>query len=326
VLDAAAWAGRAQAADGVEVARLAAEDVQREVAIAAAQAYLAVIAQHRQVEVEERACDTARAQLDYAQTRYEGGLGSRLNALRAADSLATDEVRLTRARLALRLTQEALGLVLAADGPLDTAEEPTFEIPPVPQEDWVWDRADIRLFTARRDLAQRVLKDSWKDWVPSVELSVTPRYVDPTGLFERDSTWRAVLAAYIPIFDGGMRRASRHLRAAEVSAAEIDLDQARLRARSEERAAREAVAAALHGVEKAREAADAANEVLEITAISFRAGATTNIELIDAQRRARDSATAVATAEDILRQARLELLAALGLFPGDGFRAQVPSP
>ncbi len=52
--------------------------------------------------------------------------------------------------------------------------------------------------------------------------------------------------------------------------------------------------------------------MLEITNISFRAGATTNIEVIDAQRRARDADTAVAVAEDQVRQARLDLLNALG--------------
>lgn len=315
LLDASRWATRTQAADQVEISRLAAADVGREVASAAARAYLAVIAQRRQAEVEERARDNAKAQVDYTRTRYEGGLGSKLNALRAADTLATDEVRLTRARLALRLTQEALGLILATDDFVDALEEPTFDVPPPPREDWLLARTDIRLLNARRDAADRLVADSWKDWVPTVELTFTPRYVDPTGLFERDSSWRAFLGASIPIYDGGARRASRRLREADFSSAEIDLDQAGLRARAEARAARAAVEFAERGVESARQAAGHANEVLQITDIAFRAGATTNIELIDAQRRARDSETAVATAEDILRQAGLELRIALGLFP-----------
>jgi len=52
-----------------------------------------------------------------------------------------------------------------------------------------------------------------------------------------------------------------------------------------------------------------------ITNVSFRAGAATNIEVIDAERSARDADTAVAIAEDQLRRARLELLNALGRFP-----------
>ena len=62
-------------------------------------------------------------------------------------------------------------------------------------------------------------------------------------------------------------------------------------------------------------AAASANEVLKITIVAFEAGASTNIEVIDAQRSARDLETAVTQAEDRVRQARLDLLVALGRFP-----------
>ena len=55
--------------------------------------------------------------------------------------------------------------------------------------------------------------------------------------------------------------------------------------------------------------------MVRITDVAFRAGATTNLEVIDAQRRARDTETIAAVAEDRVRQARLDLLVALGLFP-----------
>ena len=52
---------------------------------------LAVIAARRVVELNERARDNARAHYDYANQRFEGGLGSRLNALRAQQQLSTFE-------------------------------------------------------------------------------------------------------------------------------------------------------------------------------------------------------------------------------------------
>ena len=55
--------------------------------------------------------------------------------------------------------------------------------------------------------------------------------------------------------------------------------------------------------------------MLKITIIAFDAGSTTNIEVIDAQRSARDQELVVVQAEDALRQARLDLLVALGRFP-----------
>jgi len=320
VLDAAAWARRAQAAERVGVAELEAVDVRRQVATATAQVYLAVVAAQRQVEIDSRARDNAQAQRDYAQTRFEGGAGSRLNAVRAAEVLATDEVLVERSRLALRLTQEALGVLMAADAPVDAAGAPTLEVPTVVDEADLELRTDLRLLSARRDLATTVLEDSWKDWLPVVVASFDPRFVDPAGAFEDSSTWSATIAASFPIYLGGERKANRLLREADLAVAEIDLDQAGIRARSEVRAARAAIDAAERGLASATLAAEHANEVLRITDLAFRAGSTTNIELVDAQRRARDAETAAARAEDILSLARLDLLDALGLFPGGGTR------
>jgi outer membrane protein TolC len=317
VLAAAQWAAATQAADQVGVARLAAADVRRQVAVAAAQAYLAIIAERRQLDVDARARDTARAQFDYAQTRFEGGSGSKLNALRAADALATSEVLVERSRAILRLAQEALGVLLAADRPIDTSGEPFFDTPPPGEADETLDeRTDLRLLEAQHAAAERVLRDSWKDWMPTVDAAFSPAHVDPAGAFEEADTWRATLGARFPLYPGGARRADRHARSAEREAAAINLDQAELRARAEVRAARITIDAASRGLVSARLAAEHASEVLRITDIAFRAGATTNIELVEALRRSRDSETAVGQAEDLLRQARLDLLVALGRFPG----------
>ncbi len=81
------------------------------------------------------------------------------------------------------------------------------------------------------------------------------------------------------------------------------------------RTALAAVAFQERALASARESAQFANEVLKITIVAFEAGASTNIEVIDAQRSARDLETAVTQVEDRVRQARLDLLVALGRFP-----------
>ena len=55
--------------------------------------------------------------------------------------------------------------------------------------------------------------------------------------------------------------------------------------------------------------------ILMIATMAYKAGATTNLEVIDAARSARDADTAAAQAEDLSRQARLDLLVASGRFP-----------
>jgi len=65
----------------------------------------------------------------------------------------------------------------------------------------------------------------------------------------------------------------------------------------------------------ARDAARLAKRAMELSTIAYKAGATTNLEVIDAARSARDADTAAAQAEDLSRQARLDLLVASGRFP-----------
>ena len=59
-----------------------------------------------------------------------------------------------------------------------------------------------------------------------------------------------------------------------------------------------------------------ATEVLQITTTAFEVGATTNIEVIDAQRLLRDAESMVTTLDDAERRVQLDLLVALGRFPG----------
>jgi outer membrane protein TolC len=316
VLAAARWAQQAQAQDQLRVARLSVDETRRQVALATAQAYLTVIAQQRQVEVNERARENAAAQAEFARARLEGGLGSRLNQLRAQQELSTAEVFLESARLALRRAQEALGVLVAADAPIDAAAEPALEIVTSPSdESWLAARADVQLFSAQIEAADRVVRDSWRDWVPTATASFEPQLLAPAGLFAPSRSWRGFLQFSIPVFDGGARRIAKREREIALDTSRIQLTDVELRARSELRAAEAAIEITARGLQHARLAAQHAAEVLKITDVAFRAGATTNIELIIAQRQTRDAETAAAQAEDRLRQARLDLLVALGRFP-----------
>jgi outer membrane protein TolC len=100
ILAPARWAAQNQARDQIEVASRSVTEVRQQIAVAAAGTYLAVVAARRQVEVDARALDNARAHLSYADRRLEGGAGSRLNQLRAAQAVSADQARLEGTRLA----------------------------------------------------------------------------------------------------------------------------------------------------------------------------------------------------------------------------------
>jgi outer membrane protein TolC len=162
--------------------------------------------------------------------------------------------------------------------------------------------------------AERVASDAWKSWLPNLTASFTPRYVTPAGLFEPSKSWRAFFSLEIPIFDGTLRPQKR-VALADREAARLRLDARENEARAELRIAQEAVKRTERIVTAIGQAADSAREALRITEIAYRAGATTNIEVVQAQQTARNAEIEAAVAEDRLRQARLDLLVALGQFP-----------
>jgi outer membrane protein TolC len=316
VLAMSQWAAVNQARDQIEVANRSVADVRKEIAVAAARSYLAVITARRQIEVAERSLETSKAHLDYAQKRLEGGAGSRVNQLRAAQELASDQARLENTRLLLRRAQESLGVLLAADGPVDAGAEPNLETAiPGPESEWAAARTDLQFQAAVQRAAEQVVRDSWKDWVPNAAVEFDPLYLTPSGLFQPSRTWRFSVLFTHMLFDGGLRRANARLRESSRDRASHAFTGLQIQARSEVRLAQESVAILERALASAREETEHALEVLKITTAAFEVGATTNLEVIDAQRSARDADTNSTLAEDAVRLAKLDLLVALGRFP-----------
>lgn len=316
ILAPARWAAREQARDQIDVATESTGEVRQQIAVATAEAYLGVIAATRQVGVEERALENANAHLTYAQRRLEAGAGSRLNMLRAAQAASADEARLETARFALRQAQEALGVLLAENGPVDAAGEPVLDVPATIEEAvWMDQRPDLRTQGVIVRSAERVVRDSWKDVAPFATASFDPQYVTPTGIFAPSRSWRFTISVTQPIFQGGLQRAVTRQREVALNAARIDLTERQIQARAEVRLAYEAVNSQERALGSIRRSSEQAVEVLQVTTTAFEVGATTNIEVIDAQRIARDVDTFVSIAEDAVQRARLDLLVALGRFP-----------
>jgi len=322
---AAAWARRAQAKDNVQIAELGAVETRRQIALAAADAYLSIIARLRVLEGNNRARDTARAHFDLATQLEQQGTGSRLNALRAQQQVTTFERQVETASLAVYLAREALGVILVANGPVDAIDEPSFALPPdaaalgTTSTDLtpalLQSRPDLRLFSSQRQAAQRVLSDSSKDRWPSLDAVFLPQTIRPAAFFSEANSWRFLLQSTIPVFDSGQRSGAKIQRQAALDVAQANLAGAVTQASSQVRVAREGVASSERSLASAQAAADQAQQVVNIVNISFRAGGATNIEVIDAERSARDADTAVAVVEDLLRRSRLDLLLALGRFP-----------
>ena len=119
----------------------------------------------------------------------------------------------------------------------------------------------------------------------------------------------------MPLYDGGFRYGALEQRCAERDEARELLDAALRQARSDVRTAFAELERADLALREARDASRLAAEALDITTLAYHAGATNDLDVVDAERRARDAANAAAIAEDTARQARIDLLASTGRFP-----------
>ena len=128
IVAAAAWARRAQAEDVKSVSQLALADTRRQIAFAAADAYLTIIASRRVVESTTRSRDVGRCTSirDGAGTE---GIGQPAERAPRTAAYSIDDGLVEVARLSLYRAQEALGVLVVADGPVDAMDEPAFDLP-----------------------------------------------------------------------------------------------------------------------------------------------------------------------------------------------------
>jgi outer membrane protein TolC len=314
-----AWAQTWRADSNRRVAISSAADVSRQIAVSVARAYLTVMAQHRVITVNENAAAAAKAHFDFAHTRLVGGIGRAIDEVRAEQELRSDEVAVENAYAGLTRLREALGVLLAADSAVDSVDD--VALGDAPTLDAALGEArvrrlDIKAVESHLAATQRLVKDEWVYYAPYLSAVGQPFYqaVGATGP-QPKTGWQAQLILTLPLYDGGLRGGIARERDALVTETRADLDAALRQAQSEVRSAFDTMVRADRGLIAARNAARLAERALELANVAYKAGATTNLEVIDAAHAALGAETAAAQAEDAARQARLDLLVSSGRFP-----------
>jgi len=311
------WAASSRASDQIGVARASSADVKRSVAIAAAKGYLLVVSQRRLLEVSQSARVTALAHYEFSRMRFLGGLGNKVDAVRAAQELAADDGLVEQARISVIRAREALGALIGVQTPVDAVEPALAE--PSTQESALKEaeaqRSDVQAQKNRMQAAKHSSSLNYTEYLPFLNAMAQPFYQNPASFITPKTGWQAQLVLTVPLYDGGLRYGHADERAAVSEEAQATLDGLLRQARSEVRTAFSAVMSAEATLSSNRRAARLADQALQLAILAYRAGATGNLEVIDAERRARDASIQVAVGEDGLRQTRLDLLAASGRFP-----------
>lgn len=312
------WVAHNRTKDAIEIARLTGADTRRVVALSTARAFLTVIAQHRVLAGSERALVAAKAHEEYANTRLGGGVGNKLDAVRAAQQRATVEARVRADTIALARAEEALGILVGEEGPVDSAEDPSLGTPPsvaAALEEAQAKRTDLRVERERVAVAGKAIRDTWTDYMPVLSAVAQPFYQNPPTFTIPQTGWQAQLVLSLPLYDGGLRYGLQDERHAVQEAARARVENVLRTVRADVRLGFESMRRSDEALVDSREAARLAHEALDLAQLAYRSGATSNIEVVDAERRAQDADIAAAIAEDASRQARLDLLTACGRFP-----------
>ena len=161
---------------------------------------------------------TPRGRTSISRTELEQqGTGSRLNALRAQQQLSIDERLVEAAQLALYRAQEALGVLLVADGPVDAIDEPSFDLPPDAAARSRRRHGDLTPEPAagpHRSEAVRRPAAGGRARAPRQLEGLAgrrstrifqPQSIYPAQFFSTANSWRFLLQANVPIFDSGQR-------------------------------------------------------------------------------------------------------------------------
>jgi outer membrane protein TolC len=318
LISAPAWVNTRLARDNRRIAEASAADVRRQVAQATARAYLTVVTQHRLIAAAETARANAQDHFNYAHTRFVGGIGRSIDEVRAQQDLAAVDVQVQQTYVGLARAREALGVLLGASLPIDSVDE--VDLGAMPSlasalQEASSRRPDIRVLSERTVTAKQAADDVWALYAPFLSLVGEPFIQHPPTVLQPGTGWQAQVVLSLPIYDGGQRTGIARERDALLAESRANLDAGLRQAQSDVRVSFEEMLRADQGLSSARDAARLAHKAYDLATLAYRAGASTNIEVLDAARQARDADTATAQAEDLSRQARLDLLVSAGRFP-----------
>lgn len=308
------WLASGQANEAFKAERLGAQDIRRLITGLVARAWFQVRLQTQLVEIADRAVHTSRRQLELATVRGQGGLGTRLDVLRAGRELRDNENRRSNSRADLIAAKESLGAVMGLEVPAQASGDPKLPAPPndadVPA--LVRERDDLRAADGRVAVAERRVNESWADYLPFVNGGFAPFVQTPATPTQPNIGLSATLALTQPLYDGGARSALYKDRRATLMLVKGQRDELLQRAMADARAALSQVAVRNEGAKAATESASLAAEALTLAQLSYEEGAGTSIELVDAERSARDASTNASVAMVVSELARVDLLVACG--------------
>lgn len=291
-------AGRLQNAYGIQAASLDASSLQLERArqqlqYQVVETFYAALMNEQGVRVAEEQVTLATRQLELAKTRFDAGSVARLDVLQAEVELANARARRIQAGAAVATAYQALRTVLSLPqsqtlrlrGSLDERPEP---ITRDTLRATIPTRPDLRVFAARRVMAEHAVNLANAETKPSLALTGNLQYQDDgvNNLLRTDNqSYTLGIALRVPLFAQPTAAARRVVADAQMRQTEHGLNAATDAARLEAESAFTSFEAADEVVTTQEKALELARESVAIAQTSYENGVITSAELSDVQVR-----------------------------------------
>lgn len=301
---------------------LSAEDTNRTITLAVAQAIVGVVAAERVAELNRVGLRSALERRDLTSRKRTLGVATGLDVVRADQDVSSARATLVTGDESLRKAREALGLTvgipdqvgvpagLKLDDVVTSAEQTC------PRVGTLAERPDIAAQQKKIEIAERNVHNVELSFLPTLSASSTfsTSTVPPTS--GPPATWSISAVLSVPIWDGGARYGSLRVNRALRDESEFALTGQVRSATVQVEQARRSITVAQASRDVAQQTRDLASQVDLLTQTAYRAGQGTSLELVVAASALRQAEISLALREFDVVSARLDALFALARCTG----------
>jgi outer membrane protein TolC len=318
LLDLAAWYDYGTAKSRIEVTKLNSKAAERIAIAVAADAVVTAVTAERLAEVSRVSLESALSTLNLYKRRAELGAASAIDVLRIEQEVSLSRSQVVTANDGVLRAREALGAALGSSDPYGVT--PNIRLDALVNDAKgsckaaadVIQRADVRAAEASVSVAKRGEEGVSRTYWPTVDAVSSLTYWSPESpINNKHVTWSVGGVLSWTLYDGGLRYATREVRAAETRLASVQLSEAKRQARLEVTQTFRAVRVSEATLAVAVRTREIAAETARLTKIAYLNGSGTTFDLVETAQRQREAELDFTIKEFQVLRAKIAALLAL---------------
>jgi outer membrane protein TolC len=313
----AAYPALAAVKAGVRVSEANYDISENAILISVAQMFYAASIADEMVVARQSSVNVARSTLVNATTRFEAGTVTKVDVDRAQMAVMRTEQMEREAHDGQAHAYRALATLIEMEGPFRVKLQSM--TPEMHDEGDLASALHLRpefraLEAAAKSANEQANAHKWR-WAPTVSAFGNARRFNYDNFASDRHAWALGAQLDWVLYDGGLRDAQRHLAQAQVAEAMAKAEVLRANIRDTLVDGRRKLETKLAGARTAERFVELAKETVELVRVQYEAGATTQIELLQAQDALVAAHEGLAQAHYDLAAADLALRHAAGTFP-----------